>query len=137
MPKRSAVWMLLMGLCCAAPHAPAEQREARLDCDDPLHSGPAEIKRVLGTLYHAPARGAQLTAAAQELEQLVTAATYCRVRMQSPSSGASREMIAEWVMLHQWINRIADFVSLNASGEYRVDWKAEYADFASVYEFEV
>ncbi len=43
----------------------------------------------------------------------------------------------EWMMLHQWITRFADFVSLNAKGQYRVDWEAEYAEFAELYELEI
>ena len=45
-------------------------------------------------------------------------------------------MTREWLSLHMWINRIADFVYLNAKGRTHVNWKLEYADFAALYEIE-
>ena len=127
--------LLAVSLCSAALHAGAEGSALQLDCADPSHAGPDAIKQILGGLYHAAPAGG-LATAAPELQQLVSAATYCRARVQSPWGGIDRRMTHEWVALHLWIDRLAGFVALNASGDYRVDWKREYADFAAIYEFD-
>ncbi len=135
--KRHAVWTSVAWLCYLAACTAAESAEPPLDCDDPVNSGPAAVRQILGALYRAEVEAVQLALASEELDHLVVAATYCRAHVQSPGSGASRDVAIEWMMLHQWITRFADFVSLNAKGQYRVDWEAEYAEFAELYELEI
>jgi hypothetical protein len=133
----SAGWICSLCLCVPVECAAAEPARQTFDCDQPLNSAPREIKRVLGALYGADSSGPELLAASDELQQLASSATYCRVRVQSPSSGSDRSLAGEWIALHQWITRIADFLYLNAKGEYRVNWKDEYVEFAELYEFEL
>jgi len=133
----SAGWILSLCLCVVVECAAAEPARQILDCDQPLNSGPNAINQVLGALYRADSSGPELLAASGELQQLAESATYCRVRVQSPSSGSDRSLAGEWISLHQWITRIADFLYLNGKGEYRVNWKDEYAEFAGLYEFEI
>ena len=137
MREISTSWILSLCLCAVVECAAAEQTGKKLDCDQPLNSAPNEIKRLLGALYHTDSTGPELLAASDELQQLANSATYCRVRVQSPSNGSDRSLAGEWISLHQWITRIADFLYLNAKGEYRVNWKDEYVQFAELYEFEL
>jgi hypothetical protein len=133
----TAGWILSLCLCVALECAVAEPTGQIFDCDQPLNSGPNAMKRVLGELYRADSSGPELLTASADLQQLAESATYCRVRVQSPSSGSDRNLAGEWISLRQWITRIADFPYLNAKGEYRVNWKDEYAEFAELYEFEI
>lgn len=134
---RLCSWILSLWLCAAGQAALAGPAKSMLDCADPLMSGPAAVQRILGGLYRVEADERQLAAAKVELQRLAATVTYCRVWVQSPSSGSNRQTAAEWVSLFQWINRLADFVSLRANGGDRVDWKDDYADFAALYEFEI
>lgn len=128
--------ILLLCLCAASHDALAEPTKSKLDCADPFISGPAAVKHILGGLYRAEADKQRLIAAAAALQELAATVTYCRIWAQSPSSGSNRRTAAEWVSLFQWVNRLADFVSLQAQGDDRADWKGDYAVFAELYEFE-
>jgi len=124
----------------ALPAVAADTAKGAFDCDDPLQSAPLAIKKTLGDLYRIEPSKAQLDAASADLKQLLSAASFCRIRSQSPSAHADAQakqaLTREWLSLHMWINRIADFVYLNAKGRNTVNWKDEYTEFASLYEFE-
>jgi hypothetical protein len=123
---------LLVGVC---PIGAAEgDTPVSFNCHDPLKSAPAAVKGTLGQFYRTNASAEQLNSATATLRELSSAATACRVQVQVP--GISRELTQEWMSLYMWINRIADFMYLNARGHETVNWKDEYADFASLYEFE-
>jgi len=118
------------GTCVFAAEEPLP-----LDCFDPFKSAPAAVKQTLGHFYRTEASGEQLQAASQAMRELGNAATACRVAVQAP--GVDHNLSQEWISLHMWINRIADFMYLNARGRNTVNWKDEYADFASLYEIDV
>lgn len=114
----------------------ANESTLSFDCDDPLNSAPAAVKQTLTDLYRIEASATDLNGAIEKLRVLVSEAQNCRVAAQSPLAKTERELTQEWMALYTWINRIADFMYLNAKGRDHVDWKREYADFASLYEIE-
>jgi hypothetical protein len=137
---RSALLLIVMLVAGIAPLAADDKPAPRFDCSDPLKSAPIAVKHALGELYRIEPSPAQLDAASAALGDLLSAASYCRIEAQSPSAHANaradRDLTREWLSLHMWVNRIADFVYLNAKGRTHVNWKQEYADFAALYEIE-
>ena len=125
------ICMMCTGIACAE-----ESETETLDCNAPLHAAPAAIKRTLGPLYRKNPPIEKLDAAYLKLRELVSGATNCRLHVQSPGSGSDRNLVREWISLHDWLSRLADFVYLESIGKARVDWEIEYADFADTYEFE-
>ena len=130
-------WILALFLFVSSHGAVAEEPRPQFNCGDPLKTVPGAINYTLGELYHGESSAEKLLAASDELRQLVSVAIDCRVYAQSPSSGSPQELVTEWYGLNLWINRLADFVYLNAKGKNHVDWKVEYAEFAELYEFEI
>ncbi len=130
-------WIFVSLLFAGGHGAIAAEPRPEFDCGDPLKTVPGAINYTLGELYHSEPPAEKLLAASDELRQLVSVATDCRVYAQSPSSGSAKELVTEWYGLNLWINRLADFVYLNAKGKDHVDWKREYAEFAELYEFEI
>ena len=132
---RSALLLIVMFVAGVAPLSADDKPAPRFDCSDPLKSAPIAVKHALGELYRI-----EPDAASAALGDLLSAASYCRIEAQSPSAHANaradRDLTREWLSLHMWINRIADFVYLNAKGRTHVNWKLEYADFAALYEIE-
>ena len=120
---------LFTGWAAAADDSP-------FDCDDPVHSGPRVVKLTLGKLYRIEPTVDELNVASADLKALISAATFCRIKAQSPLAGGSQSLTREWFALQMWLNRIADTVYHNARGRTHVDWKREYADFAEIYEIE-
>jgi len=137
---RSALFFITLFVAGISPAIADDKPAPRFDCNDPLQSAPIAVKHALGDLYRIEPSVAQLDAATAALKDLMSAASYCRIEAQSPSAHAdaqaNRVLTREWLSLHMWINRIADFVYLNAKGRTHVNWKLEYADFAAVYEIE-
>ncbi|MGR9089588.1 MAG: hypothetical protein ACU85U_03290 [Gammaproteobacteria bacterium] len=136
----SALFVVVMLVVGTFPVLADDKSPPRVDCSDPLQSAPTAVKQALGNLYRIEPSAAQLNAASVALKDLMSAASYCRIEAQSPSAHADaradRDLTREWLSLHMWINRIADFVYLNAKGRTHVNWKQEYADFAALYEIE-
>jgi len=136
----NAVIRSVMVLLFTLPAIAAENQKPAFDCADPLQSAPSAVKQTLGGLYRIEPSAAQLNNASAALKGLISAASYCRIQAQSPSAHADahadQKLTREWFSLHMWLNRIADFVYLNAKGRTHVNWKEEYADFAALYEIE-
>lgn len=137
---RSALFIFVLLLIGTSPASADDKSSPRFDCNNPLQSGPVAVKHALGELYRIEPSTAQLNAASAALKDLMSAASYCRIEAQSPiahaDARANGDLTREWLSLHMWINRIADFVYLNAKGRTHVNWKQEYADFAALYEIE-
>ena len=108
-----------------------------LDCTDPVGAGPAAMHEILGGLYEKEGTAEDLKAATLKLNELVNAATYCRVHIQSPESEHYHHLSSDWVALHQWVIRIADLMAQNADGDFRVHWRDEYVTFAELFEFKL
>ena len=97
------------------------------------------VKDLLGPSYAAGEDDAGVLAArAGELEALLVTIGHCRAVAQSiESPGGNRQRdIIEWHSLNQWLYRLSNFLGQNLNGDTSVDWRAEYALFAEVYEFE-
>ncbi len=137
---RSALLLIVMFLGGTSAALAVDNSPPGFDCKDPLHSAPVAIKYALGDLYRIEPTTAQLDTASSALKDLMSAASYCRIEAQSPiahtDARADRDLTREWLSLQMWINRLADFVYLNAKGRTHVNWKQEYADFAALYEIE-
>ena len=137
---RSALFVIMFLLVGTSPAMADDKPSPRFDCNNPLQSAPIAVKQALGDLYRVEPSAAQLNAASAALNDLMSAASYCRIEAQSPiahtDARADGDLTREWLSLHMWINRIADFVYLNAKGRTHVNWKQEYADFAALYEIE-
>ena len=137
---RSVLFLIAMFMVGTAPAMADNKPGPHVDCNNPLQSAPIAVKHALGELYRIEPSADQLNAASVTLKDLMTAASYCRIEAQSPiahaDARANRDLTREWLSLHMWINRIADFVYLNARGRMHVNWKREYADFAALYEIE-
>lgn len=136
----SALFVIVMFVVGTFPALADDKPAPRVDCNNPLQSAPIAVKHALGDLYRIEPSADQLNAASATLKDLMSAASYCRIEAQSPIAHADaladRDLTREWLSLHMWINRIADFVYLNAKGRTHVNWKREYADFAALYEIE-
>ena len=94
------------------------------------------IKETLGPLYANGADLPQLKTAADRVGKFVTDATYCRLSLQSGARDVTRETVAEWSSLHQWLNRLVDMLETSVHQSDSEIWKDEYLLFAEVYEFE-
>lgn len=117
------------------PASAKDQKKWALDCADPVESGRRTIKSTLGGLYMNGADAGQIKNASITLDDLVTNATYCQVKLQSQTERADQMLIAEWRSLHQWLNRIADTLHISVSNPTETRWRDEYTLFAEVYEF--
>jgi len=94
------------------------------------------VKNALGSLYRQDPPVEKLVEAHAALTNIVSDATNCRLNSQSSASATDGDLVREWISLHDWISRLADFVYLKSIGRGRVDWELEYADFAQLYEFD-
>jgi hypothetical protein len=138
---RLFVWTIVLAIISgsityAFAASDSEEKAKHLDCADPLKGAPLAVKNALGHLYRKQAPAEKLTEAHVALTSLVAQSTNCRINVQSSGKASDRSLVREWVSLHDWINRLADFVYLESIGRRRVDWQLEYADFAKIYEFE-
>ncbi|MFT4564102.1 MAG: hypothetical protein ACI9BW_003864 [Gammaproteobacteria bacterium] len=131
-----ATILLLSVVSSGSVSAADDEPRKHLDCSDPLKAAPAAVKGALGHLYHKEASIEKLVEAHAALNSLVSDATNCRLNAQSAARGSDGTLVREWISLHDWINRLADFVYLKSIGRGRANWEIEYADFAKLYEFE-
>ena len=107
-----------------------------LECGDPVIAGREAVKETVGPLYANGADQPQLQTAANQVDRLITDATYCRIALQSGPEPKNHDTIGEWSSLHQWLNRLADMLLRSASEAGHVGWRDEYTLFAEIYEFE-
>lgn len=136
---RKRILILAIAVCLAsssAIFAADDQQRQPLDCSNPLKVAPMAVKNALGPLYQQDPPVEKLVEAHAALTSLVSDATNCRLNSQSSASSTDGDLVREWISLHDWINRLADFVYLKSIGRGRVDWELEYADFAQLYEFD-
>jgi hypothetical protein len=113
-----------------------DKEQPRLDCSNPLKTGPSAVKKALGHLYHQEQPAEKLVEAHAALSNIVSDATNCRLNSQSAAKGTDGDLVREWISLHDWASRLADFVHLKSIGRARKDWEVEYADFAKLYKFD-
>ena len=132
-PLRRAVYVVLL-LC---PMAMPLARDANGCAYSALDVAP-RIKTVLGPLYAAAENVETLAATHRELAELLLEIGHCRAVAQSGEipDDHRQEHVAEWHALNQWLDRLVNFVGLNARGDTSVSWRDEYALFAEIYEFE-
>ena len=130
---RRAVYCVLLSCPLAMPMA-----EDANGCAYAALDVAPRIKTVLGPQYAAAENVATLAATHRELAALLLDIGHCRAVAQSAEipDDNRQEHVAEWHALNQWLDRLVNFVGLNARGDASVSWRDEYALFAEIYEFE-
>ncbi len=133
---------LALGFCllATASSAIAEEELGKVaECAHSVESVPKNIQGILSPIYSARSSNERLAAASKELHTLMSEINFCRVFVlsgQTTSTEKQRDAM-EWKSLNQWLIRLTNFTSLNATGDMDLDWKKEYELFIEVYELEI
>lgn len=108
-------------------------------CQHTYATVPGSVRTILEPFYTGTSPADELAGASARLRTLMTEANLCRVMIMTPDndSASKQHDIMEWHSLNQWLERLTNFVGLNATGHTNVNWREEYELFAEVYELEI